>query len=169
MINYESYSKFVEHNELDLEYHRVTQDVFGNQDLDSTLETIFQYHRKKGFPHYDIPTHKRLQQFKSLQKFDEQTLFKDGKIDQTMHGLSLAWTYFPHWVDVICGSSKLSPIEYWNNDDKLKEIIRKTWDWQLKHGNGSRYMVVINQYLTLDHLQQNTSTIPMVTKELYGI
>ena len=47
MINYESYSKFVEHNELDLEYYRVTQDVFGNQDLDSTLETIFQYHRKK--------------------------------------------------------------------------------------------------------------------------
>ena len=83
MINYESYSKFVEHNELDLEYYRVTQDVFDIEDVDSALEIIFQYHRKKGFPHYNIPTHKRLQQFKSLQRFDEQTLFKNGKILNT--------------------------------------------------------------------------------------
>jgi 16S rRNA G966 N2-methylase RsmD len=81
-----------------------------------------------------------------LRKFDEQTLLKDGKIDQTMHGLSLAWTYFPHWVEVECGNNKMKPIEYWENDSKLKEIIRKTWDWQIKHGNGS---------FTLNRLRQN--------------
>lgn len=146
MINYESFSKFIQHDKLDLEYHKITQNIFEIKDVDYALEIIFKYHRKGGFPHYDVPNHKRLQQFKSLQKFDEKTLIKDGKIDQTMHGLSLAWTYFPHWVDVICGSSKLSPIEYWNDDDKLKEIIRKTWNWQIKHGNGS---------FTLNRLRQN--------------
>ena len=169
MINYESYSKFVEHNELDLEYYRVTQDVFGIEDVDSALEIIFQYHRKKGFPHYNIPAHKRLQQFKSLQRFDEQTLFKDGKIDQTMHGLSLAWTYFPHWVDVICGSSKLSPIEYWNNDDKLKEIIRKTWNWQIKHGNGSFTLNRLRQNLKIYGGNQSVSNFrPSAAKYIYN-
>lgn len=146
MINYDSYSKFVEHDELELNYHRVTQDVFDIDDVESALEIIFQYHRKNGFPHYNISKHKRLQQLKSLKSFDEQTLLKDGKINQTMHGLSLAWTYFPHWVEVICGNNKLKPIEYWEDDTKLKEIIKKTWDWQIKHGNGS---------FTLNRLRQN--------------
>jgi len=169
MINYESFGKFIEHNELDLEYYKVTQDVFSIEDVDSALEIIFKYHRKKGFPHYDIPTHKRLQQFKSLKRFDEQTLFKDGKIDQTMHGLSLAWNYFPHWVDVICGSSKLSPIEYWNNDDKLKEIIRKTWNWQIKHGNGSFTLNRLRQNLKIYGGNQSVSNFrPSAAKYIYN-
>ena len=169
MINYESYGKFIEHNELDLEYHRVTRDVFEIEDVDSALEIIFKYHRQKGFPHYDIPTHGRLQQFKSLKRFDEQTLFKDGKIDQTMHGLSLAWTYFPHWVDVICGSSKLSPIEYWNNDDKLKEIIRKTWNWQIKHGSGSFTLNRLRQNLKIYGGNQSVSNFrPSAAKYIYN-
>jgi hypothetical protein len=169
MINYESFGKFVEHNELDLEYHRVTQDVFDIEDVDSALEIIFQYHRQKGFPHYDIPTHRRLQQFKSLKRFDEESLFKNGKIDQTMHGLSLAWTYFPHWVNVICGSSKLSPIEYWNNDDKLKEIIRKTWNWQIKHGSGSFTLNRLRQNLKIYGGNQSVSNFrPSAAKYIYN-
>jgi len=169
MINYESFGKFIEHNELDLEYHRVTQDVFEIEDVDAALDIIFKYHRQKGFPHYDIPTHKRVQQFKSLKRFDEQTLFKDGKIDQTMHGLSLAWTYFPHWVDVICGSSKLSPIEYWNDDDKLKEIIRKTWNWQIKHGSGSFTLNRLRQNLKIYGGNQSVSNFrPSAAKYIYN-
>jgi hypothetical protein len=169
MINYESYGKFVEHNELDLEYHRVTQDVFSIEDVDSALEIIFKYHRKKGFPHYDVSTHNKLRQFKSLKRFDEQTLFKDGKIDQTMHGLSLAWTYFPHWVDVICGSSKLSPIEYWNRDDKLREIIRKTWNWQIKHGSGSFTLNRLRQNLKIYGGNQSVSNFrPSAAKYIYN-
>lgn len=169
MINYKSFGKFIEHNELDLEYHRVTQDIFSIEDVDSALEIIFKYHREKGFPHYNVSTHNRLQQFKSLKRFDEQTLFKDGKIDQTMHGLSLAWTYFPHWVDVICGSSKLSPIEYWNNDDKLKEIIRKTWNWQLKHGSGSFTLNRLRQNLKIYGGNQSVSNFrPSAAKFIYN-
>ena len=40
MINYESFGKFIEHNELDLEYHRVTQDVFEIEDI---RHLIFSY------------------------------------------------------------------------------------------------------------------------------
>ena len=115
-------------------------------DIDEALDIIFRYHRRKGFPGYDIPKHKRMDYVTSLRNFDEQTLFQDGKITQTMHGLGLAWSYFPHWVEIMCGNNKIRPIDYWNDDDKLKEIIRKTWKWQEKHGNGK---------FTLNRLRQN--------------
>ena len=59
MINYDSITKFFDLNTLDLQYHKVTQDVFSIEDVSSSLEIIFQYHRKKGFPHYNIPKHKK--------------------------------------------------------------------------------------------------------------
>jgi hypothetical protein len=145
-LNYDTYGKFVEHDPLDLEYHRVTQDVFEIKDIDNALDVIFRYHRKQGFPHYNIPKIRRLRELTKLKNFDENGIFHDGKLDQTMHCLSLAWTYFPHWVEVACGNNTLKPIDYWNDDDKLKEIIKKTWDWQLKHGNGK---------FTLNRLRQN--------------
>jgi hypothetical protein len=145
-INYDTYGKFVEHDELNLEYHRVTQNIFQIKDVEHALDVIFRYHRKHGFPHYNIPMEQRIKQFETLKKFDETRIFKDGKLDQTMHGLSLAWTYFPHWVEVKCGNNTLRPIDYWNDDKKLKEIIRKTWQWQIKHGSGK---------FTLNRLRQN--------------
>jgi hypothetical protein len=145
-VNYDVFSQFVEVDELELEYEKVTKNIFEVVDVDEALETIFQYHRRKGFPHYDIPSHQRTQQLKTLKDFDETTIYKDGKLDQTMHGLSLAWSYFPHWVEVQCGNNTMKPIDYWNDDIKLKEVIRKTWKWQLKHGNG---------VFTLNRLRQN--------------
>ena len=35
----------------------------------------------------------------------------DNKIIQTMHGLRMAWTYFPHFWEVQCGNAKLTPME----------------------------------------------------------
>ena len=126
MINYNSFGKFVEHDELELQYHSVTQNIFDIKDTDAALDIIFRYHRSKGFPHYNVNNHNKLSQLKLLINFDENTIYGDGKLNQTMHCLSLAWTYFPHWVEVLCGSSKMRPIDYWNDDRKLKEIIRKT-------------------------------------------
>ena len=114
--------------------------------MPAALETIFQYHRKHGFPHYKVNDQQKVDDMKTLSEFDETTLFKDGYIDQSMHCLALAWNYFPHWVEVRCGNSKLRPIDYWNSDEKLKEIIRKTWNYHLKHSDGK---------FTLNRLRQN--------------
>ena len=139
------------------------------ENVDDALDVIFQYHRKRGFPHYNVPYTKRLNDLKVLTRFDEQSIFKDKKIDQTMHGLSLAWTYFPHWVDVVCGGSKMSPIEYWNNDDKLKEIIRKTWNWQVKHGNGKFTLNRLRQNLKIYGGNQSVSNFrPTAAKYIYN-
>lgn len=147
MTNYDILKKFTNADELDLLYHQIVSNILQVDDLEFALDVIFKYHRKHGYPHYNVPLPDRLKQFNSLKNFNESELFKDGKIQQTMHGLSLAWTYFPHWVEVECGNNKMKPIDYWNDDIKLKEIIRKTWNWQLKHGNGK---------FSLNRLRQNS-------------
>ena len=96
MINYNTFSKFIEWDELDLEYERVTQNIKEIEDVPSALDTIFKYHRKNGFPHYQSNIDDKISDMKSLSEFDEATIFKDGYIDQTMHCLGLAWSYFPH-------------------------------------------------------------------------
>ena len=146
MINYETFSKFIEWDELDLEYDKVTRNIKGVEDVTSALDTIFKYHRRAGFPHYQSTNDSKVSDMKALSEFDESTIFRDDYIDQTMHALGLAWSYFPHWVEVQCGNSKMKPIEYWNDDTKLKEIIRKTWNWHLKHSDGR---------FTLNRLRQN--------------
>ena len=126
MVNYDVIKKFTNSDELELQYHKIVSDISKVTDLDFALDVIFRYHRRNGYPHYNVPMQNRIRQFKSLKNFDESSLFKGGKINQTMHGLSLAWTYFPHWVEVECGNNKMKPIDYWNDDVKLKEPSTKT-------------------------------------------
>lgn len=169
MINYSVFSKFVESDNLELEYHEITNDINSVKNVPHALEVIFQYHRRNGFPHYNVPYHKRVEQMKSLQNFDETTIFKDGNLDQTMHGLSLAWTYFPHWVEVECGGGKMKPIDYWNDDNKLREIIRKTWEWQKKHGNGTFTLNRLRQNFKIYGGNQSVSNFrPSVAKWIYN-
>jgi hypothetical protein len=169
MINYTAFSKFVDVDELELEYHRIISDIFSITDRDYAEDVIFRYHRRRGFPHYNVPKHEKLNQLKSLISFDESTICKGNQLQQTMHCLSLAWSYFPHWVDVICGSSKMKPIEYWNNDDKLKEIIKKTWTWQLKHGNGKFTLNRLRQNFKIYGGNQSVSNFrPSVAKWIYN-
>ena len=169
MIKYSTFNKFIESNELEFRYEEITQNMDSVENVDDALDVIFQYHRKRGFPHYNVPYTKRLSDLKVLARFDEQSIFKDKKIDQTMHGLSLAWTYFSHWVDVVCGGSKMSPMEYWNNDDKLKEIIRKTWSWQVKHGNGKFTLNRLRQNLKIYGGNQSVSNFrPTAAKYIYN-
>ncbi len=169
MVNHEIFGKFVEYDNLSLEYDKVTREIDTITDIDYAIDIIFQYHRREGFPHYTLHEHKKQRDIKSLKNFDERTIFEYGKINQTMHGLSLAWSYHPHWVDVVCGSSKFSPIEYWNNDEKLKEIIKKTWKWQLKHGNGTFTLNRLRQNLKIYGGNQSVSNFrPTAAKYIYN-
>lgn len=169
MIKYDTYSKFVEHDELSLEYDRVTQNIDNCEDVEHALDTIFKYWRREKFPHYTVHEHKKQRDIHLLKNFDESTIFKDGKLDQTMHGLSLAWSYFPHWVDVKCGNQTESLIERWNDDKILKEVIRKTWKWQLKHGNGKFTLNRLRQNFKIYGASQTVSNFrPTVAKYIYN-
>lgn len=169
MVRYDTFARFIEHDPLELEYQKICENINLINDVPAALETIFQYHRRKGFPHYIVSDQQKADDMKTLSEFDETTLFKNGYIDQTMHCLALAWSYFPHWVEVQCGNSKLQPIDYWNNDDKLKEIIRKTWNWHLRHSDGKFTLNRLRQSFKIYGGNQTVSNFrPSAAKWIYN-
>jgi hypothetical protein len=138
-VNYEVLNKFLDTDTLELEYHRVTNNI-KKLDIEEGIAVIFKYYREQGFPHYTIRDDEKYVHMKKLKKFDVNTILDGDRIVQTMHCLRLAWTYFPHFWEVRCGSAKMSPMEIFLDDDKLKSTIRKTWNFELKHykGEGGR-------------------------------
>jgi len=138
-VDYNILNKYLDVDTLDLEFHRVTNDI-RNVDIDYGVDIIFKYYRKYGFPHYTIRDDEKYTHMKKLQKFDVDTILNGDKIIQTMHCLRLAWTYFPHFWEVRCGGAKMSPMEIFEHDDKFKSTIRKCWNWNMKHFKGEENM-----------------------------
>lgn len=85
---------------------------------------IFSYYRIHGFPYYPTDKESRQKDFNKLMAYDRSTLFENDIVKQTMHGLGLAWSYFPHAFDVKCGN-KLTPYEAFMDDKIFKNVIRK--------------------------------------------
>lgn len=120
-------------------------DLFGNSKQD-ILDEYFIFWRKKGYPNYKIEDYNKKKELKELIMFNEKSIYKNKILKQTMHSCGFLWTYFPHWIDVKYGNEKTIR-ELWDNDEKLKELIRKTYEWELKFGNG---------YITTNRLRQNS-------------
>ena len=121
-------TEFLGYDEDDLEYEMVTNNLRG-YDVEYGIEVIFNYWRRYGFPHYKVREDEKHKMMRKLQKFDIDTIFKDNQIIQTMHCLRMAWTYFPHWVDIKCGNAPRTPMETFSDDKLLKSVIRKCWRW----------------------------------------
>ena len=133
--NSEVLSTFLGYDEKDLEFERVVNDL-ESHDIEYGIEVIFDYYRRNGFPHYTVREDEKHQHMRKIQRFDVDTIFKDNQIIQTMHGLRMAWTYFPHFWEVQCGSAMKTPMETFLDDKKFKSVIKKCWNWCLHHTEG---------------------------------
>ncbi len=134
-VNYETLGKFVDIDEKDLEFERVTNSI-DVVDREYGVEVIFDYYRRHGFPHYTIREDEKHEHMRKLKKFDVDTIYQDNQIVQTMHCLRLAWSYFPFFWEIRCGHAKKSPMEVFHDDDLFKSTIRKCWNWEQKHYKG---------------------------------
>lgn len=85
---------------------------------------IFTYYRTHGFPYYPTDAETRQKEFDKLKKFDFNTLWDGDVIKQSMHGLGLAWSYFPHSFNVKC-NDMMTPYEAFVDDEIFKKVIRK--------------------------------------------
>lgn len=92
--------------------------------LDEYIELIFNYYRQEGFPYYPTDKESRDKDFKTLMKYNRSDMWDGDVLKQTMHGLGLAWSYFPNSFDVRCGDKK-TPLEAFNDDDIFRKVIRK--------------------------------------------
>jgi len=113
-------------------------------ELEVFAQKIFTYYREQGFPYYSTDLETRKKEFEQLKNFDHNTIFDDNIFKQTMHGLGLAWSYFPHSFNVRC-NDMMTPYEAFVNDEIFMKVIRK----RLKMGtymsdSGIRKMLKIN-------------------------
>ena len=88
------------------------------------IDLIFNYYKQQGFPYHSTDKEYRNKEFKKLQNYDRTNLIEDGIVKQTMHGLGLAWSYFPHAFDVKC-NNKMTPLEVFNDDEMFMKVIEK--------------------------------------------
>ena len=150
------------------------EDIFKvsyDKNLEEEVEKLFVFWRKEGYPNYKKESYDKEKELNKLIKYDETKIFdyETKKLKQTMHGCGFLWTYFPHWIEVKCGDAKYTLLENWNDNEKLKTLIRKTYKWELKHGNGN---FTINRLRQNSKVYLNKQTVsnfrPTVAKFLYN-
>jgi len=93
-------------------------------ELSEFANDIFIYYRSNGFPYQPTDMDYRNKEFNQLQRFDYTSVLKDDVVGQTMHGLGLAWSYFPHAYSVK-SCKPMSPYDAFTDDDIFKSVIRR--------------------------------------------
>lgn len=113
------------------------------EERDDFALDIFTHYRNTGFPYFPTDTQWRQNEFRKLKNYDNSNLIEDDIVKQTMHGLSLAWSYMSHSWGVVCNDMK-TPLEVFHDDDLFRKVIDK----RLRFGdnisdNGIRKMLKI--------------------------
>lgn len=140
-----------------------------SKDLDAEVDKLFQFYRVNGYPAYSPNSYRLRREYRKLKRFDESSLLDGKNIKQNMLGCGVLWTYHPHWIEVVCAGEKQSLKELWNDDEKLKMLIRKTYLWKLKHGELSWTHNRIRQNAKVFLSKQSVSNFrPTVAKLIYN-
>lgn len=106
--------------------NKKTWNTFSEEEMESYVDSVFSYYRKNGFPYFPSDKKFRDNEFRKLNNYDFFNVInkEDKIIKQTMHGLSLAWSYMPHSWEVVCGNMK-TPFEVFHNDELFYKVIKK--------------------------------------------
>lgn len=106
--------------------NKKTWKTFTEEEMNHYIEKVFNYYRKNGFPYFNSNKNFRDKEFLKTKKYDfKNVIDKENKtIKQTMHGLSLAWSYMPHSWEIICGNKK-TPFEVFHDDELFMKVIKK--------------------------------------------
>lgn len=91
--------------------------------MEDYVEKIYAHYREHGFPYFPTDSQFREKEYSKFLRYGGEIL--DGDIiRQTMHGLSLCWSYMPHSWGVRCNGLK-TPLEVFNDDETFRKVIRK--------------------------------------------
>jgi hypothetical protein len=97
-------------------------------ELDALAVEIFDFYRERGFPFYVLTDDQRELEFTKLHSFfalnSGRLIDSSGRVGMSMHGLALAWSFFPHAWDVRVGKMK-TPFEVFYDDDVFLAAIKK--------------------------------------------
>ncbi len=99
---------------------------FSSEQESAYIDAVFAHYRETGFPYFKTTKEFRDNEFRKLAAYDfKRTIDRKNRvIGQSMHGLSLAWSYFPHSWNVECNGLR-TPLAAFNDDKILKAMIKK--------------------------------------------
>ena len=96
---------------------------FTSEEMEQYVESVFQHYRRNGFPYFIYDVEKNRKKFQKLIKYNSN-LWNEKTIKQTMHGLDIAWSYFPHAWEIECNGS-ITPMMVFNDDIMFRDAIKK--------------------------------------------
>lgn len=97
---------------------------FNKNQLDEFALKIFQHYRSTGFPFYSTESDYRIKEYSKFMSYNIDNIIKDDVVLQSMHGLGLCWSYFPHAFKV-SSANKMSPYDAFMNDEIFMKVIKK--------------------------------------------
>lgn len=143
--------------------------VSAKKDIIKEVEKIFNYFRANGYPNYDLKDYDPKIELNNLIKFNEDRILNGDYLNKTNHGLGFLWCFFPHWVELRYKNYPKTFIENWENDKKLRELIKKSYEWQLKYSNCKSVYQRIRQNAKIYCSKQSVSNFrPSAAKYIYN-
>ena len=86
------------------------------------------YARKKGLPYYKYDYFEKLTQFEKIKKANFKNAIVNGEVLQLLHGIGLAWSYFPHHWGIKVENMK-TPVDIFHDDDLLTKALISRMKW----------------------------------------
>ena len=168
-MNLNQYNFFEKYSDEDYHFLEVSENL-KDYDEDYVVDVAFNYFRRKGFPHYHIEDGEKITQMDKLIRFNHLSLLDGDNINQSMHSLRLAWSYFPHFWGVKCGSSKYTSLDVFNDDILFKKTLKQTYKYCMKYEGGVMRMSRIRQLLKVYNGVQVVSNFrPSAAKLIYEL
>ena len=91
-------------------------------------ELALLYARKRGLPCYSYSSYEKMIEFGKICKAKFQTSIVDGEVLQLLHGIGLAWSYFPHHWSVPVMKMR-TPLDVFLDNDLLKKALISRMKW----------------------------------------
>lgn len=100
--------------------------TFTPDEMQKYKEQVYQYYRSTGFPYYSTTKSSRDKEYQKLIKYNYKSVLDTSEniIQQTMHGLNLAWSYMPHSFEVQCNNMR-TVYELFHDNELFKKVIDK--------------------------------------------
>ena len=88
------------------------------------VELLFQYYRKKGFPHNILTDDQKENRMGRIIK-SKNVLLEDDTLQLNFQGIDLVNGYHPHMMEAYYKRGEKSPLETFNSDEGLRDCINR--------------------------------------------
>ena len=118
---------------MEIQEQLFSEDLLPKRSKKDELDLAFKYARERGMTYYSYTKEEKLIEFDKIRKSDFMNGIFNNEVLQYLHGIGLAWSYFPHHWEVQVLKMK-RPIDIFQDDKLLKKALASRIKWGGKVG-----------------------------------